>query len=76
MTREGIESLLERVASWPEEDQDRLVRFVGEIEAAHSAEDELSEEDYAAIERSIAEADAGRFAPDGAVEALFNRYFK
>ncbi|UZE49137.1 hypothetical protein [Rhodopseudomonas sp. P2A-2r] len=67
---------MDRVAAWPEEDQDKLIRFVGEIEAGRQIEHELNEEDYAAIERSIADADAGRFAPDGAVEALFNRYFK
>ena len=76
MARKSIESLLERVAAWPEEDQDKLVRFVDKIEAGHLGQDGLTDEDYAAIERSIAAADAGRFAPEGYVEALFNRHFK
>ena len=76
MTRESLENLLDRVAAWPEEDQEKLARFVSEIEAGHFADEDLSDEDLAALERGLADADAGRFAPDGAVQALFDRYFK
>lgn len=75
MTRENLEILLDRVAAWPEEDQEKLARFVSEIEAGHKDDYELTEADHAAIARGVADADAGRFAPDGAVEALFKRYF-
>ena len=33
MTRESLEILLDRVAAWPEEDQDRIIRLIDEIEA-------------------------------------------
>ena len=68
--------LLERVATWSEEAREELATSIVDIEARHHVEYELNEEDYAAIDRGLADADAGRFAPDGAVEALFNRYFK
>jgi predicted transcriptional regulator len=76
MTQEALAELVARVSTWSEEAKEELAQSIVEIEARHAEEDDLSEEDYAAIERGVAAADAGRFAPDGAVEALFNRYFK
>jgi hypothetical protein len=77
MTRAGLEELLERVSAWPEEAQEELAVFIADVEARHSSSDyELTAEDLAALDRSLADVKAGRFAPDGAIEALFNRYFK
>jgi hypothetical protein len=76
MTRAGLEELLERVSTWPEEAQEEFANFITDVEARHLGGDELSAEDRVAIDRGRADAKAGRFAPDGAVEALFNRYFK
>lgn len=79
MTRAGLEELLERVSAWPEEAQEELAVFIADVEARHLGGDreyELTAEDLAALDRSLADVEAGRFAPDGAIEALFNRYFK
>lgn len=76
MTKEALAELLMRVSTWPEEAKEELARSIVEIEARHADEDDLSDEDRAALERGLADADAGRFAPDGAVQALFDRYFK
>jgi predicted transcriptional regulator len=76
MTKEALAELLERVSAWSEEAQEELANSIIEIEARHSEDYEFTDEDHAAIARGLADADAGRFAPDGAVEALFNRYFK
>ena len=76
MTKEALAELLERVSTWSEEAKEELATSIVEIESRHAIDYELTEEDYVAIDRGIAAADAGRFAPDGAVEALFNRYFK
>jgi hypothetical protein len=79
MTRAGLEELLERVSTWPQEVQEELAVFIADVEARHFGHDreyELTIEDLAALDRSLADVKAGRFAPDGAIEALFNRYFK
>lgn len=76
MTRTGLEELLERVSAWPEEAQEELAIFIADVESRHLSEYELTVEDLAALDRSLADVKAARFAPDGAVEALFNRYFK
>ncbi len=75
MTKQELAELLERVSTWSEEAQEELVTSIVEIEARHRDDYELTEQDRAAIARGVADADAGRFAPDGAVEALFKRYF-
>lgn len=76
MTKEALAELLMRVSTCSEEAKEELARSIVEIEARHADEDDLSDEDRAALERGLADADAGRFAPDGAVQALFDRYFK
>ena len=75
MTKEAWAELFEKVSNWSEEAQDELVMSIADIEARHKDDYELTEADHAAIARGAADADAGRFAPDGAVEALFKRYF-
>jgi hypothetical protein len=35
MTKQGLEILLERVASWPEDAQEEFVRSVANIESKH-----------------------------------------
>ena len=76
MTKQELAELLERVSTWSEEAQDELAHSIVEIEARHADEYELTDEDRAAIDRGLADIEAGRIAEDGAVEALFNRYFK
>ena len=75
MTKEAMAELFEKVSNWSEEDQEEVFNSIADIEARRAADYELTEADHAAIARGIADADAGRFAPDGAVEALFKRYF-
>ncbi len=74
MTREGIEILLERVATWPAEDQEEFVRFIGEIEAKRRGIYKLNDEERAAVRRGLAEMRAGQLASDEEVAAVFDRY--
>ena len=76
MTKEALAELFEKVSNWSEEDQEEVFNSIAEIEARRAADYELTEEDRAAIDRGLADIKAGRIAEDGAVEALFNRYFK
>jgi predicted transcriptional regulator len=69
-----LEMLMERAASWPEDAQAELVRFMIDMEARHFGVFRLDDEDRARIERSLAAADRGEFASDAEVAALFGRY--
>ena len=76
LPRDIVEVLLERISDWPNEALNELFRAMGEVELKYDLTYKLTDEDREAIERGLAAADAGRFASDGEVEALFNRYFK
>ncbi len=75
MTKEEIESVLDRVRSWPKERQDEAVEMLLYLET----KDEpyiLSDEERAMVRRGLADADAGNFASDEQVKELFSRYRK
>jgi hypothetical protein len=70
----SLDTLMERAASWPEEAQAELVRFMIDTEAKHFGVYRLSDEDRAKIQKSLASARRGEFATDEEVAALFARY--
>ena len=74
MTRQGLEILLERVSTWPEEAQDEFVKSVADIESKHFGIYRLSDEERVAVRRGLADMRAGRLASDADVAAVFNRY--
>ena len=59
-----LEALMERAASWPEEAQAELVRFMINTEAKHFGVYRLSDEERAAIRQGLDDARNGRFASD------------
>jgi hypothetical protein len=74
MTRQGLEILLERVSTWPEEAQEEFVRSVASIEDKHLGLYRLSNAERDAVRRGLTEMREGRLASDDAVAAVFNRY--
>jgi predicted transcriptional regulator len=74
MTRQGLEILLERVSTWPEEAQDEFVKSVVDIESKHLGVYRLSDEERDAVRRGLADMREGRLASDAEVAAVFNRY--
>ena len=74
MTRQGLEILLERVSTWPEEAQNEFVRSVADIENRHLGPYQLSDTERAAVRRGLAEMREGKLASDEAVAAVFDRY--
>ena len=65
MTREQIDSVLERVRSWPQEDQEELADLVREIEARRTGIYILNDEEREAIAKAPAIASVAlRFLPD------------
>jgi predicted transcriptional regulator len=74
MTRQGLEILLERVSTWPEEAQDEFVKSVANIESKHLGVYRLSDEERDAVRRGLADMREGRLASDAEVAEVFNRY--
>jgi hypothetical protein len=74
MTKQGLEILLERVATWPEEAQEEFVRSVADIETRHFGSYRLNDEERLAVRRGLTELREGKLASDAAVAAVFNRY--
>ena len=74
MTRESLEILLDRVAAWPEEDQEKVARFIDEIEANRREIYQLNDQERAAVRRGFEEMRTGQLASDEEVAAVFTRY--
>jgi hypothetical protein len=70
MTRNQVREILERVNSWPPEDQERLARIVDEIERGH-ANDDITDEEWEVIEARARRRD---LATNVEVEQVFGRY--
>lgn len=66
--------LLERVATWPDEDLERLEDAARQIEAWRSGQYEASDDELRAIDEAIAELDRGQVATAEEVEAAFRSF--
>lgn len=66
--------LLERVASWPDEDIVKLEEAAREIEALRSGEYHATEEELRAIDEAIAELDRGEVATEAQVRAAYAKF--
>ena len=69
-TRDQVKEILDRVLSWPPEDQERIARFVREVEQSR-ATDDLTDEQWKVIAKRAARRD---LATDEEVEQVFSRY--
>ena len=74
MTKQGLEILLERVATWPEDAQQEFVRSFAEIEKKHLGVYRLSKEERSAVQRGLQEMREGRLASDEEVAEVFARW--
>jgi predicted transcriptional regulator len=73
MTKEQIDSVLDRVRTWPPERQEDAVRVLLEMEAGGTQIYQLSEDELADVEEGLREIERGEVATDEEVAALFNR---
>ena len=67
MTKEQITAVLEKVRSWPEEDQEELAELAREIEARRSGVYVMTDDEIAAVE----EAEKTPIVPDEEVVAFW-----
>jgi hypothetical protein len=70
MTKDQVKAILDRVLTWPEDEQERVARFVREIERRRG-DDDITDDEWKLI---AARAQRRELASDEEVEALFNRY--
>jgi len=66
--------LLERVASWPDEDIEKLEDAARQIEAWRKGEYHASEDELRAIDEAIAQLDRGEVASNEQVQAAFAKF--
>jgi hypothetical protein len=58
---------------WPQEDQEELIEIACAIEARRTGVYVMSDEERAAVQEGLAEADRGEFVPDQEMEAFWRR---
>jgi hypothetical protein len=69
MTREQVKEILDRVLTWPADEQEKVAQVICAIEQLH-AEDDITDEEWEIIEGREAED----LATDEEVEEMFSRY--
>jgi len=70
MTRDQVKEILDRVLTWPPDDQEKVARFVREVEQRRAGDD-ITDEEWKVIEERAARRD---LATDEEVEKVFGRY--
>ena len=70
MTRDQVKEILDRVLTWPPDDQEKVARFVREVEERRAGDD-IADEEWKIIEERAARRD---LATDEEVEQVFSRY--
>jgi len=69
-----LETLLDRVSTWPEEAQAELLERAIEIEARQSGVYRLSDDEKAAVKKGLEAAERGEFVSDDDMAAFFKRH--
>jgi hypothetical protein len=70
MTKEQVQEVLERVLGWPQRDQEKVIRFVQQVEQLRDVDD-ITDDEWKLIEARAARRD---LASDEEVEEVFSRY--
>jgi hypothetical protein len=66
--------LLERIRSWPTEDQQELADYASVIEARRTGLYRLSDDERAAVDEGLAEADRGQLVSDADIAKQDKRH--
>jgi len=69
-----LKELIVRAETWPEEAQEELVRSAFDIEMRYLRAYELTDDDRAALKRSLDDVRNDRFASEEEVHEVFTRF--
>ena len=70
----ATKKLLERVESWPAQDQEELAEYVREIEAGRTGFYEATPEELAAIDEALGQVARGEISSKEEIEAAFAKF--
>ena len=73
MNKAQIDSILDRVRTWPEERQEDAARILLAMEGEEGGVYRLSDEERAEVRAALAEIERGEVASEEEVATLFNR---
>jgi hypothetical protein len=65
--------LLDKISSWPREDQEELAQYAREIEARRTGVYQLSDAEQQGIERGLKAMREGKFASDERIAGTLKR---
>ena len=74
MTKDQIKSVLDRVLTWPPEEQEMAAETLLLMEAQRGEFYHPDDEEWAAIEEGLAQAERGEFATDEEMSAVWKRF--
>jgi predicted transcriptional regulator len=69
-----LKDIIERAETWPDWAQEHAIELLLSLEREYADPYQLTEDDKAAIDRSMEHARQGRFATDEEVAEVFNRH--
>jgi maltose-binding protein MalE len=70
----GTKALLEKVATWPAEDQQELAEVAAEIEARRTGRYTMTDDERTAVENGLKQVNRGEFASDKEMQAFWTRF--
>jgi hypothetical protein len=70
----GLRELLEKTASWPEEDQEELAEAATEIEARRTGRYALTDAELAAVSEGLQQVQRGEFVSDVEMQSFWKRF--
>ena len=70
----GTRELLEKIASWPEEDQQELAEVAAEIEARRTGRYVLTDDERTAVNNGLQQVQRGEFVSDEEMQSFWKRF--
>lgn len=74
MTAKTLKQVLERIETWPEEDQEELAEVARDIEARRTGTYHATPEELAAIDEALGQVARGELASVEEIEAAFAKF--
>ena len=74
MTKDQIDAVLERVRTWPEDQQAYAAEVLLAIEAQYPGPLRVSDEEWVAIQEGNAQAERGEFVSDEEMATFWKRH--